>query len=99
MKSILLQASLMFLIMGTTFSQVETFESETHGATSFTVGGFNFTTTGDLMVEVLPTFGCNQSNGILGSGALNGGSSGSFGSIKVTNPGDKFTISTSDKWN
>jgi len=98
MKSISLQAILMFLILGTAFSQTEDFEDETHGDTTFTLNGFKFTTTGDLFVEVISTLGCDQSDGFLSSGTGNGSSSGSFGSIKVTNPGDKFAVSTSFSW-
>ena len=98
MKSITLQAILMFLIIGAAFSQTETFEDETEGATSFTLNGLSFTTTGDLMVEKFVGLGCGQSDYFLGAGTGDGGSSGSFGSIKVTNPEDKFTILTLESW-
>ncbi len=99
MKSFLLQSLFIFLIMGTAFGQVvETFEDETEGATSFTIGEVNFTTTGDLIIEVTSGFGCGPSDSYLGTGTGNGGSSGSFGSIKVTNPGDKFMIVPSELW-
>ena len=102
MKSISLQAILMFLIMGTAFSQIETFEDETHEDTTFTVHqgnyGYNFTTTGDLRVEVISGFGCDQTDSYLSSGEGASITSGSFGSIKLTNPEDTFMVSTSDTW-
>ena len=39
-----------------------------------------------------------NSDKFLGTGTTDGGSTGSFGSIKVTNPGDKFTVSTLSSW-
>ena len=53
MESFLLQAMLMFLIMGTGFSQVDTFYDESNQATAFTLGAFNFARTGDQIIEAI----------------------------------------------
>ncbi|MEM7371345.1 MAG: T9SS type A sorting domain-containing protein [Bacteroidota bacterium] len=79
-------------------SQTETFETETNGATSFTTNGFSFTTTGDMMVEYFANLGCNSSDFWFGSGFGDGGSSGSFGSLKATNSGQSFVVSSSTSW-
>ncbi len=98
MKSILFQAILVILVMNTSFSQTEDFEGETNGATTFTTSSLSFTTTGDQLVEVFLPFGCGGSATWLGTGFGDGGSSGSFGSFKVTNVSDKFIISTASSW-
>lgn len=93
MKSTLLHILLLF-ISSFSFAQTETFENETANATSFSVGGLNFTTTGDLFVEFFAGLGCS-SDFWLGSGFGNGGSSGSFGAFQVSTAGTSFTLSTS----
>jgi len=98
MKTFLVQAILMCSIISAVYGQSEDFENATDGATLFTVGQLDFTTTGDLFIEIIHSFGCNQSNGFVSSGTFDGGSSGSFGSIKVINPGGRFTVSTSLAW-
>ena len=98
MKSIILQSILILFIAVTAFSQIETFEDETKGDSSFTVLGLSFTTTGDLVVDEDQGFGCEQSDTYLDTGFGDGGSSGSVGSIKVTNPGDFFRVSTETSW-
>ena len=65
---------------------LETFEDETAGLTSFSQGGFNFTSSGDLLVEFsnAPPLGAGPSDFWLGSGFLDGASAGSFGSFSIT---------------
>ncbi|HAS46173.1 MAG TPA: hypothetical protein DCS93_37175 [Microscillaceae bacterium] len=79
-------------------AQIETFETETANATTFTTSDISFTTTGDMFVEQFAGLGCSGTNFWLGSGFLNGGSTGSLGSFRVTNSGDTFTISSALAW-
>ncbi|OJJ22322.1 hypothetical protein BKI52_06465 [marine bacterium AO1-C] len=79
-------------------AQIETFESETANATTFTTSDISFTTTGDMFVEQFAGLGCSGTNFWLGSGFLDGGTTGSFGSFRVTNSGDTFTISSALAW-
>ena len=98
MKAILIQAIFILFSISVVFSQVETFEDEAFGSTSFMVEGFDFTFTGDLRIEIIPDFGCDNSERYLGTVVGNGGSSGSVGSIKVLHAGDKFKVSTESSW-
>ena len=79
-------------------AQIETFETETANATTFMTSDISFTTTGDMFVEQFAGLGCSGSDFWLGSGFLNGGSTGSLGSFRVTNSGDTFTISSALAW-
>ena len=94
MKSILLQFLFVMLFFQTALCQTETFEDETANTTTFTTSGLVFNTTGDLLIEFFAGLGCN-SDFWLGSGFINGGSAGSFGSFQVAVSGKKFILSTS----
>ena len=103
MKSIILHSILAFFIIDKAFGQTETFEGELAGDTTFTVlynleDGIDFITTGDLLIEVQSGYGCDGSDSFLGSGTGDGGSSGTFGSIKVADPDEIFMVSTSSPW-
>jgi hypothetical protein len=98
MKKTFTIALLNFLMLGLCSGQLETFEDETEGATSFTVDGIDFTVTGDFLIEIYEEFGCGGSDYFLGTGTLDGPSQDTLGTIKATDPNFRFTISTSSSW-
>ncbi|MCP4536105.1 MAG: choice-of-anchor D domain-containing protein, partial [Chloroflexi bacterium] len=79
-------------------SITETFEDESHTATTFSQSSISFNVTGDLMVEYSLGLGCCPSNYWLGTGYGNGGTSGSAGKIQITTSGMGFLVEEMDAW-
>ncbi|MEO0368567.1 MAG: BspA family leucine-rich repeat surface protein [Pseudomonadota bacterium] len=78
-------------------AQTEDFEDEITNATSFTLNGLIFTTTGDLLIGEFNDFSCDGNAGInkyLDSGYIDGISSGVIGSILAPD-NHSFEVSTS----
>ena len=81
------------------FCQLEDFEGEPLGGTTFTVNGVLFNVTGDFLISQFTNFSCGATNtGLnryLDTGAGNGGSSGVVGSFVPNDPNITFQVSTS----
>lgn len=77
--------------------QLEDFEDETTGTTSFTVNGVLFNLTGDFVISEFTGFSCNMSSGLnryVDTGAGDGPSSGVIGTIAPNDMGRTFRLST-----
>lgn len=79
-------------------AQVEDFEGETLGGTTFQTGNTTFNLTGDFVIAEFEDFSCDGSMGInryMDSGYLSGGgSSGIIGSFAPTDTSARFKVST-----
>ena len=76
----------------------EDFESDTVGATTFSQGGFDFSVTGDWVVEGFGNFGAGNSANWLGTGSFDGGTVASTGLIQIDTADAYFQITSFDGW-
>lgn len=77
---------------------IEDFETETPNATSFAENTLTFDVTGDLLVTEFGSFGSGLSDKFLDTLYGDGGTSGSAGSIQLTNVGYSFRLGSCDVW-
>ncbi len=96
MKTKILLFLFSFISVGL-LAQTEDFETETVNNKTFTLGSDVFNVSGDLAINSDTDFSCDGSTGsnlFLGTGYLNGLSSGVFGSISIANSSRVFQVST-----
>lgn len=95
----ILLATLAWLPDAAVFAQTtETYETETPAGTTFSEGGLMFNMSGDLRIENASGFGCCPSTRYMGTGAGNGGSSGSVGQVTLSTFGKAFQLQELDAW-